>query len=529
MSNFTDRKERMDYNDLVKKIKFLSESKPSGRTPLSCIFLSQFDMKQGNIIVWSMQSKNSTINLSGIEFKSLPSGIHEVACDVVNFIIPKADDQLISDKSFCYGVAYYKQNGQDIAKNTEHIDRSKVKMYSLGIIIDPEEFNKGTSIHPKSEQNKDILNNLQADRYIRCNDYLDSLQILLAEWFKVGNFDDFSIFENFFNECSGQEIDEGVSNKKKQNVKRKHMIEHFPFWVKKLGPLIFPLWKSSILNERILIIKPIDCNFEKCNALAYSLSLISQLFADNSLGQKNNIIPLFTIGVNDIDYLQKLRKDTRGLLNYVACTSDEIMSYKTELYDKMLVLPVNFMSETCELLPKFITNKGVEVKATPHEYEIYDNLLNGIFDEKLTNDQKASFSKLTEPVTWYQYIVDGLYLWVTAGFIKASYRQNVLTDFSIYSSYSYVNLKDDKFAIVLNVLKYFHLKTVTLRNNISTLIESANGSSNTDSVVLAPADLLKMDLDCFSEQDLKFVHELILRWYQKDMEVNNGEYLKAIC
>ncbi len=49
---------------------------------IDSIFVIKFDIKRGNVIEYS-KSRKSAIDLSGIEFKALPSGIHTVESDYV--------------------------------------------------------------------------------------------------------------------------------------------------------------------------------------------------------------------------------------------------------------------------------------------------------------------------------------------------------------------------------------------------------------------------------------------------------------
>lgn len=100
------------------------------------MFLSHFEMKRGNIVVWSKKwsDTNCDVNLQDIELKSLPSGIHEVADDVINFVVSKYKG---GGEDYYYGVAYFQQNGHTMAENSKNLDRSKVKMYSLGVVVNP--------------------------------------------------------------------------------------------------------------------------------------------------------------------------------------------------------------------------------------------------------------------------------------------------------------------------------------------------------------------------------------------------------
>ncbi|EDO16803.1 hypothetical protein Kpol_1056p3 [Vanderwaltozyma polyspora DSM 70294] len=530
----------MDYNDVSSRFDFM---KSTTRFPISCIFLSQFDMKRGNVIVWSKLNENCNINLQGTEFKSLPSGVHEVSDDVINFILPKEET---SSHDHYYGVAYYRQNGQEIVKKGKQVDRNEVKMYALGILIDP---NLSLKCYPDDE-----IFSSRHHKYISCNEYVGDLKKLLSDWLQNEKYDDFSTFESFYNTNKKTIVkaDDGSSGSKTirsseltddiedtpvpiANINNKLlMLEHLPFWIKKIGPLIFPLWKSCLLNEKILILNPLGGSFELCNSLVYCISLISLIHKKNMKAKDEYddfISPLFTIGVNDIDFLNKVIKESGNsdyqMSSFVACTSDEVLAYRPELYDIMLKLPPNFMSNDNDTLPKLVRNDGEIIKATPHELEIYEKLMNIIMNEKISPSQRSKLEKLTEPVSWVQYLIDGFYLCTTAGYLKAAYRNKSTMSFTMF--YENNDENETKLNVVLNLIKYFHFKTVMLLNQVQAMIESNECHNSSDVIHTSPVSLTEMDLDCFSEQDIDFVEKLISKRFKRNLVVNNGDYFRAAC
>ena len=517
-------KVKMNYLELLRGYEIL---KPSVIPSIRCIFLTQFDMKRGNMVIWSKQLANNDINLDGIEFKSLPSGVHEISNGVIHFIVPKENSP--DSDPYYYGVAFYKQNGQDMAESQIQIDRSKVKMYALGVILDSSSSDKnGTN---------DGYDSWKQNRYIGTNYYIEDLKYLLSTWMEKEEPTNFTDFQKYFRKNSElrdiTSSNEGINIRKKSEGNELHMLEDFPFWIKKLGPLIFPLWKACLLNEKILILNPSGGSFQLCNSLVYCLSLISVLTKKtDSLNYEDSFIrPLFTLGVNDIDFLKSVifepKTNSVGDHGYIACTSDEVLSYKPELYDKILKLSSNFMKNDSDALPRFSTNEGAIIQATPHELKAYETLMHVIINENISSIQRNYVQKLIEPVSWFQYLIDGFYFWSTAGCIKAAYHQKISA--GIILQVNNDNSEDDKTSMVLSLVKYFHVKNNILLNNIKSLLELNQCQSSDDIIYVSRISLLEMDLDCFSEQDIILVQTLMSKWFGKNVVVNSSDFIKSIC
>jgi len=423
-------------------------------SPIVGMFLSQFDMKKGNVIVWQKDCNN----FRNLEFKALPSGIHESSDDVVNFMVI---DEKHPTKSY-HGISYFCQNSfdQDIRENGQ-IDRSQVKMYSLGFIIE--------------------ANEIEIDKYVA------DLEYLLNDWLQTNNFDTFSQF------YANRHIP--TNNR----LTRKKMIEYLPFWITKFGPLIFTVWKSCLVNKRIIILNPAGGSFDMCNSLALCISKLSDCCTST-----NSLTPqelLYTIGTIDIDHL--IDSD-RG---YIACTSDEVLVYREEIYDIVIRLPAIGSLEDM-IQPSFPIsiqdNKGNDIKATPHDLETFTFFFNGQI--KLSTQMHIQ----TEPLSWLQFLIDNFYYWLTAGTIKPSYYHAMMLRGSP------VELDGTN-----HILEYFEEKTKLLYQNLKLLL--SNGEH-----ILSPSDLLPLELDCFSYQDYRFVELLALRWFQKSITVSSSNYWRLL-
>lgn len=511
-------------------------TKPPHKIPISCMFLSNFEMKKGNITVWSRKwsEMNCEVNLENIEFKALPSGIHEVPDDVINFVLPKE----VPGEDYHYGVAYYKQNGQEIAEGSDHLDRSAVKMYALGVIVDPNYRVSGTSSNGFYEW--------KPNQFTSANDYVNDLQDLLTHWLAKKDYDDFSLFEEYFNcnsltndaaglaspvlQRSGKVARDILATNdhlSSEDTGRPQMLEYLPYWIRKLGPLVFPLWKSCLLGERVLILNPPGGSFELCNALNYCLSIISlipKVLQVNRHEQYDYFVkPLFTIGISDIDgMISELREAVERnakIPGFIACTSDEILTSKTELYDKVLKL-TNQTAIEGDDDTSIYNNKGTQVRATPHDFECLQFFYQGILHEEISVTEKARCLSMVEPTTWTQYLIDGFYWWATAGYVKPSYQEHIR---DVPTS-----PEDNEVELILGIVGYFHDRTSTLFNRLKIIIE-ANEHHGPDEIVSIPAMALnEMDLDCFSIQDRELIIALSWKLFHREVRIS-GDYCDAIC
>lgn len=509
-------------------------TKPLHKVPISCMFLSNFEMKKGNITVWSRKwsETNCEIDLDNVEFKALPSGIHEVSDDVINFVLPKE----VPSNDYYYGVAYYQQNGQEMAEGTDHLDRNAVKMYALGVIVDPNYRVSGPSNSDEWKPNQ----------FTSANDYVQDLQELLTHWMAKKQYDNFSLFEEYFNcnsltndsaglaapilQRSGKPARDIVSpdaNLISEDASRPQMLEYLPFWIRKLGPLVFPLWKSCLLGERILILNPPGGSFELCNALNYCLSIISlipkALLVNRHEEYEYFVKPLFTIGISDID---SMISDVRQVQTnakpggFIACTSDEIITSKIELYDKVLKVSKETAGEG-EDDAAIYSNTGLQVKATPHDFESLQSFYENFLHEEMSLTAKGRYSSMVEPKTWTQSLIDGFYWWATAGYVKPSYNQERVHSGSTPP-------EDNEAEMVSSIVGYFHDRTSLLFNKLKAIIEANECQGSDEIIFIHPMALGDMDLDCFSMQDRDFIIALSWKLFQKEVRIT-GDYYDAIC
>lgn len=487
---------------------------------IACIFLSKFDVKKGNIIIWSKSVNDAAFNLSNIEFKSLPAGIHEQTDDVVNFVVPKALDasHTVKRTTYDYGIAYFKQNSFDIIENNKQVDRSKVQMFSLGVIIDVQ--------NVSSDSKKQFYNEIY--HAYGANRYASHLKKLLSQWIRQHDLDKFDIFEKFFEENNqGRMAENSVEVFEHLTKERRHLVEYLPYWTRKLGPLIFPLWKASLLQSRILILVPQGESFELCNSLAYCVFLISMLpktLIGNHVSDEY-IKPIFTVSTSDIPFLESFQKGS----GYVATTSEEILLYKPEIYDIVLKLTSNsIMEESLEREVEIITASGEQNKATPLDLETYEKFIIGVLQEDASPNTKNRLHGVTEPISWLQFLIDGFFLLTTAGYLVAPYH--LTKNFRFPKHVSGPEANDSEIQIAENLVRYFHLRTSNLYNILKDVIQKSENIDSEQPITIAASFLTELNLDCFSKQDRQFIKDITRKWFQRSIDISNlPECLGNLC
>lgn len=469
----------------------------TNKNAIQGIFLSQFDTKKGNILYWSKGYENFE---GSLEFKSLPAGVHDLIDDYIIFTVKDKD----SGKLY-YGCCYYRQNGFELSQNSKQLDRSLIKMFSLGVIL---------NIELNEESNFDVITNY----------YFFHLQKLLAVWLE----DDSESMDNLIDFYKDHEVSSDISidNVKDTDINVRNKLNYYwMHWWKRLGPLIFPIWRSLMLNERLLILIPSGHDFDTINALCYTLTEISKACqSDENLHVKS----LYTIGTSDLDHMSDILKDKNGT-GYIACTTDSLLIYKEELYGKLLIIndSSNTITETSspdtnmDNAVKFFDNNNKPILATQKDLEIFEWITETKLNESIIEWDHTLNQIRIEPKSWLQWFIDNIYFIFTANYIIPKYHfQKGIVRLAINS----IDTKEV-------ILSFFQEKIRTILQKINFVNSNETSSSEenfTNIITLTLEDLNELDLDCFSEQEFRFIETLISKKLDKRCIIAGGikEYLQ---
>ncbi|KAL8943895.1 MAG: hypothetical protein Q9216_000789 [Gyalolechia sp. 2 TL-2023] len=350
---------------------------------IAALFLTIFDAKAGYTIAWKRSIPGLDITDS-VEFKSLPSGLHNVKEDTVYFI---HEDEFAGISSFVNGEA-------------EESDRNAL-MLAVGALVP-----------------------LSAGRLGKSWRHADGLRAVARDLAKDPSETD--PLEHYWQEHQYREVEDtirapsGEESPSIQREKRRHLKSspnsqprtrnravssasalappgqtlsiHHPAlsitaFLDTFGPLIFPLYKAALLRQRILLVgqAPVEsaCNF------VYNISVISAL--PSSLHDllslsplPTRLRPLFSVGIHDIPALStgsRTSQHTPSLSSgcqtygWIACTTDNILSAKGNLYDTLITLPPSHSTQAqSKVWPKIQRNKAVNMKATQRDARRYTGL-----------------------------------------------------------------------------------------------------------------------------------------------------------
>ncbi|KAF3929579.1 hypothetical protein ABW19_dt0207371 [Dactylella cylindrospora] len=387
--------------------------------PIAALFVIKFDIKAGYAI----------INIDGVEYKSLPSGLHKLKEDLVYFV----------HQPFA-GVAAFVN-----APSTE--DNRDSLMLSVGVLV-PLSYGRLGRSWRHAQNLKDLASTLVRDT----TDHGE-----LEKYFNLYHASD-ELMEQHLNNKNGipsPGVTRSVSFQATKSPQRMHMRHRsisdatalilpgqslsphhpalsLPDFVLTFGPLIFPLHRAALMRKRILLVA--EAPVEKACNFVYDISVLSNIpFAVTDLITTDlpRLKPLFTVGVHDIPTLEteaaQLKNKASGLpystnatdLNtngelgsWVAVTTDSILAMKKDLYDVLVKLPSPESENAVEKVwPTIeISATGEQLKATQRDLRRYralkrslkryagnsENPFDGYHDDEHEDDAASSIHEYDE-------------------------------------------------------------------------------------------------------------------------------------
>lgn len=525
--------------------------------PICAMFLTQFDVHTGYELKWFRSVDDETYTGKDLEFKSIPSGLHSVSSDTICFVKMKNGSE-----TFLYGLSVFKQNNHLQQLNSSgNVDRDKVKLYSLGILIDPthlsglEEF---TNWKPKTYS---AAWKLKPSLVQLLNNFMN-LKTDKQEEEYFGKFDQFFDDNCFrakpngsFSISDAEDVSKSSPNLKPKvsrtsvlsslsdnDFKSDNMIDTLIPFVNDFGPLIFKIWKISLLRKAIIMYSPyqssticVDGNEEikhnnftigDMSRFLFCISLISSIpkELENSLKESSDKDltellfnrPIYNVCVNDIYDLVKL--DT----NYLASTTDQIIIEKNNLYDYSIKLPLSTCDSNLNVpeVKNAVTN-ALEY-ATPKDLERFNILYSSIND---TIEESPIASKVSDIRSIQELIWTGLAWWASAGETFTSAYDEFNIEYECFDG-----LSNDKIEKLITLVGYFQQLTVRLFRGLIELknrcaTESRAGSGMV--MVLDAHDIQEIGLDPYSSSDCLFLVELVNVWW--GIEVKIGSYFDDFC
>ncbi|KAF9233259.1 hypothetical protein BU15DRAFT_90420 [Melanogaster broomeanus] len=300
------------------------------------IFHTSFHPTKGNVADWCLKASED-LQLDGVEFSTLPSGLHLVDHDIVYFT-----------KDNHSGVCIFRRR-----RTTEHGQRG-FRLSSLGILL-------VKSTRPRPWKHLHALKTLVDDIYSS----LESRGVLEPVE------DDWEPARAFFEERKVQRADLGGAGDWRgwsyelDNPDIDSSLSpptlHLPHMLRILGPSALTLYKHVLGRRRILIytLPPVEAACILCQVAAdicYEAQLGPSLLASEGVEDpsawyrtrvvgksKEGIKVLGMVTLNDLDKMHHEGKTGRG---WIACTTDAIFLEKPSYYDLLVDLTTSTPSRT---------------------------------------------------------------------------------------------------------------------------------------------------------------------------------------
>ncbi|CAH2356005.1 uncharacterized protein Anr2p [[Candida] railenensis] len=558
---------------------------------IAACFLVNFDTSVGYKFVWS--KVNEGLDLTGLEYKCLPSGLHEKDSDTI-LISHKAGNRIY------YGLCKFFQNLGDFGSN-EQVDRSNVKMYAVGILCEP--------LTPSASMKSD--SSWKPNEFVHNGwEYLEDLDATLRKFVAQREFQNFELFEELYSRLIA-----GGSTRSTKKIEN-HLLKKLPVFLQTLGPLTFCLYKQALLRKRILFFQQNHSkvtNFD-LGAFTYLLSLISivpkgieivknEQFAEDESDESNLYSrPIYSIGLND------LGGTLAGSASTIGCTNDSILMYQRNIFDYAVFIPCEEFDEPFVVGAKTLTNNhghtpsssDGELKSTLKDYYkfklVYKDYFNRhkcgnnstsqddassiktksstfssrfgtqfikytnpkVFGEyELESEPSWWLESATAPISWREYIWSAFSWFASAGTVTETVIENSNIGYSngkrtgdsqdnsilaLDSSNSEENVKKNFIELVELVgnfhkltKKWFYLINEVVIEELDLDIDG-NGvhqalvNRSKISIELTYQDIIDMELDPYSHEDLDFVKEFVtLYWGSVVENVEIGLGLSSIC
>ncbi|PWY90125.1 hypothetical protein BO70DRAFT_330373 [Aspergillus heteromorphus CBS 117.55] len=415
----------------------VTESPPG----IAALFVIRFDIKAGYVISWKRAIPGVEVE-GAVEYKSLPSGLHNVPEDLVYFV----HEQYAGISAFVNWPA-------------EEAERN-AKMFAIGVLVPLSSGRLGKSWR-HAPKLKELAGNYAQDMSDThaLSDYWEAYEIRESD---ASNLAPDSPLESPLSlrlrahgdlrdtvHRSRAFSDAIVLETPRPALTPFHPASSLPGFLESFGPLIFPLYRAALLRKRVLFMAEapvhIPCSY------VYDLSLLASL--PNSLLPLlplNGIPPprprpLFNVGIHDIPYLSSFigaSPDTDHDSAWIACSTDSVLTMKPELFDVLVTLPPPHSKSAAEKVFPTISifhtqpakgkkpSQPIELKATQRDARRYSTLRKGL--RNVTQDEEAetastdpdddsdaastySSSPIVEPLSWTRLAYTSFIWWASAG------------------------------------------------------------------------------------------------------------------
>ncbi|KAK5544559.1 hypothetical protein LTR23_004323 [Exophiala sp. CCFEE 6169] len=454
--------------------------------PIAALFLVNFDNRKGYTLGWHRSIED--VQIEGVvEFKSLPSGLHNVEEDLIYFI---HEDYA--------GLSAF------VNKPDEHSERA-ARMLAVGVLVPLEHGRIG-----RSWRHAVILKELARLTAGRAQmDDLKNTTALEDYWDKhkltPGDQGAQPSVEVNGQQTNGYRKSRSMSTATTSIPPHHSLMPHHPALtlldaLRGFGPLIFPLYRAALLRKRILIVT--DTPVESSCNLVYNMSIISSIsrslsspFPDTEASAAW-LQPLFTVGVMDIPQLEQTK-------SWIACTTDDVLSTKPQLYDVLVLMPPSEIKTASKKAFPRIVHSTPElsksfprtcIRASQRDYHRFVHLRQGLrryppcqvaingVDESGNDDTLSTSSSesaydenkaVVEPPSWPRAAYTSLVWWASAG--DRRYGLTDSEEAEIEQDKSFIPDGEDDQTREVALVAFFHRMTEAIFGTITAALARADG------------------------------------------------------
>ncbi|RPA72573.1 hypothetical protein BJ508DRAFT_186507, partial [Ascobolus immersus RN42] len=370
--------------------------------PISALFILTFDTHRGYTLTHSHSLPN--LDLTGVEFKSLPSGLHRMSSDLVYFLHPSPD-------------THTSHAGISAFLNTPRPDLDRgALMLSVGCLVPLTSGRLGRAWrHAKGL--RELAKQVASDNP-------SGIEAVKAYWeeHRVSESETSSEAEILESPSTPSSLRYRRAGKQPPSTRQRsisdmtfpatpttpmnvepispdHPILSLPGYLETFGPLVFPLYRAALLRKRILFI--VEPPVERACEWVYDTSILANIpssVAELVRTAPTRLKPLFSVGVSDIGMLEAEGK----LGGWVACTTDEILKMKTNLYDVVVTFPAKGWP--------VVEEGGKVVRATQRDLRRWR-----VLKTALGLEEEEEPCAEVERVTWGELAYSGFLWWASAG------------------------------------------------------------------------------------------------------------------
>ncbi|KAH0293484.1 hypothetical protein M436DRAFT_35202 [Aureobasidium namibiae CBS 147.97] len=499
---------------------------------IAALFVVVFDRKVGYTIAWKRAIPD--LELDGVvEYKSLPSGLHNCDSDLVYFV----HEQYAGISAF--------------ANRPAHEFERNAHFAAVGLLVPLTYGRLGRSWLHAHQLRRLVANTVDdTDNTHELQEYWEHHRLAAHdEPHPDLGHNSSQRKRRALSDAAGFHPADPTLSEDHPAMSLAHDLDTF-------GPLIFPLQRAALVKKSILIITPTPVQ-PACN-LVYNLSVLSNIPPSAAdLASKKDALyplrPLFNVGIHDIDYLSQLATKTKQQTSWIACTSDDILATKSNLYDVLVELPQRTLdTPAVKQWPRVRTAAGEDIKATQRDLRRYYTLKRELNRVRYQNqtvhhmeadrpmDDDARESKLVEPSSWASIAYTSFLWWASAGEKDALLNDEACQDArllddlplpapgkispssgrrssSVQDGVAGVDVRFQSVAVIL--IAYAHRLTTLVMETLAEMIEAADvevGEGEEGTISIHSEDLRRMGLDEWSSNDGEFVKEMAALYFGRE-------------